>query len=85
MSAEPAFQTLILWREKDIVLVSFEDRISSTVYRVIEFRMPAEFENSAVHLGHSASNTVPVAFITEEERLPSGLILEKRTTLTLNK
>ena len=74
MSAEPAFQTLILGREKDIVLVSFEDRISCTVYRDIEFRMPADIGNSLAASGHSTSNTVPVAFIKEEEKLPSWFL-----------
>ena len=74
MSAEPAFQTLILRREKDIVLVSFEDRISSTVYRDIEFRTPVDFVNSSVHSGHTTANTAQVAFIKEAEKLPSGFL-----------
>ena len=74
MSADPAFQTLILGREKDIVLVSFEDRISDTIYRDVEFRMPADFANSSAISGHSTSNTVPVTFIREEEKLPSWFL-----------
>ena len=74
MSADPAFQTLILGRERDIVLVSFKDRIFNTIYRDVEFRMPADFVNSSAPLGHSTLNTVPVSFIKEEEKLPSGFL-----------
>ena len=74
MSAEPAFQTLILGNEEDIMLVSFRDRISSTICSSDDIRMPAEFENSAEYSGHTESNTVPVAFITEEQKCPSGFI-----------
>ena len=74
MSAEPAFQTLILGSEKEIVLVSFEDRICNTISRDVEFRTPADFVNSFVPLGHSTSKTVPVAFIKEEEKLSSWFL-----------
>ena len=53
MSADPAFQTLIFRRDRDIVLVSFEDKISDTAYADIEFRMPADIGNSTVASGHS--------------------------------
>ena len=74
MSNKPAFQTLILRKEEDIVLVSYGDKISSTICRGVNIRTPAEFEKSTEYSGHTASNTVPVAFITEEEKLPSGFI-----------
>ena len=56
------------------MLVSFEDKISDTVYAGVEFRTPADFVNSLVTLGHSTLNTVPVAFIKEEEKLPSWFL-----------
>ena len=71
MSAGPAFQTLILGTDRDIVWVSFQDKISDTVYADVEFRMPADIGSSSAASGHSTSNTVPVAFIKEEEKLPS--------------
>ena len=74
MSADPSFQTLILGRERDIVLVSFEGRISDTIYRDVEFRMPADIGSSSAASGHSTLNTVPVAFIKEEEKLPSWFL-----------
>ena len=70
---EPAFQTLILGKEENIVLVSYRDRVSSTICRSVDLRTPAEFENSAEYSGHTEANMVPVAFITEEQKLPSGL------------
>ena len=72
MSAEPLFQTFILGREKDIVLVSFEDEILHTNYAGIEFRTPTDLKKSLVSSGHSLLNTVPVAFIGEEKRFPHG-------------
>ena len=66
------FQTLILGKEKDIVLVSYRDRISSSICRGVEIRTPAEFVNSAELSGHTISSMV--AFITEEQKLPSGFI-----------
>ena len=75
MSAEPAsFQTIILARETDTVSVSFGDKITDTVYSGIEFRTPADIVNSSAASGHTTLNTVPVAFIKEEENLPSWFL-----------
>ena len=74
MSNEPAFQTLILGKEEAIVLVSYRDRISSTICRGVNIRMPAKFEKSMEYSGHTALSTVQVAFIMEEEKLPLGFL-----------
>ena len=68
------FQTLILGKEQVIMLVSYRDRISSTICRGVDIRTPAEFEKSAEYSGHTASSTVLVAFKTEEKKLPLGFI-----------
>ena len=68
------FQTLILGKEQDIALVSYRDRTSSSICRGVEIRMAAEFTNCVELSGHTASNTVPVAFITEEQKLPPEFI-----------
>ena len=41
------FQTIILGKEKDIVLVSYRDMISSSICRDVPVRMPANTEHGA--------------------------------------
>ena len=70
MSANPAFQTIILG-DMDKISVSFRDQITNTVYADIDFRTPADLRNSSAPSGHTTMNTVPVKFIKDEEKLPS--------------
>ena len=55
----------------DKVAVSYGGQITDTVYSDVDFRTPAEFANSSAPSGHTMLNTVPVAFIKDEEKLPS--------------
>ena len=68
------FQTIILGKEKDIILVSYRDRVSSSICRGVQVRTPANAEHSAEFSGHTISSTVPVEFITEEQKLPLEFI-----------
>ena len=70
MMTDQVFQTIILG-DMDKVSVSFRDQITDTVYSDIDFRTPADFCNSSAPSGHTILNTVPVAFIKDEEKLPS--------------
>ena len=64
------FQTITLGEGKDTALVSYGDRISNFINKGIPVRMPANIERNAEPWGHTWSNTVPVEFITDEQRLP---------------
>ena len=68
------FPTIILRKEKDIVLVSYRHMVSSSICRGVPFRTLANAEHSAEFSGHTVSSTVPVEFITEEQKLPPGFI-----------
>ena len=68
------FQTIILGKEKDIVLVSYRDRISSSICRGVPVRTPVNAEHCAEFLCHTLLSTVPVEFITEEQKLPQEFI-----------
>ena len=68
------FQTIILGKAKDIVLVSYRDRISSSLCRDVPVRTPANAEHCAEFSGHTLTSMVPVEFITEEQRLPRDFI-----------
>ena len=68
------FQTLILGEGADILLVSYQDRVSCSIHKGVEIRMPTEVAHSAESSGHTISSTVPVEFITDEQKLPPGFI-----------
>ena len=68
------FQTLIFGQDKDTILVSYGDEISSSIYRGVPIRTPANALHMTESLGHTSSSTVLVEFITEGQRLPWDFI-----------
>ena len=68
------FETIIFGQEKDTVLVSYGDKISSSIYRGVPIRTPANALNMTESSCHTSSSTVPVEFIAEGQRLPWDFI-----------
>ena len=68
------FQTIIFGQEKDTVLVSYKHKISSSIYRGVPIRTPANAVHITESSGHTLSSTVPVEFIMEEQKLPLEFI-----------
>lgn len=74
MSAESDFQTLLVSNIPDQARVSFNGALVHHVFAELGFRTPAEFGNSTSPAGHTRTNTVPVGFIEEIEKLPADFI-----------
>ena len=65
------FQTLVLNPGSNMVSASTGGQLVPYILSDLPFRVPADFSTAT---GHSMSNTVPVEFIQDKERLPEGFI-----------
>ena len=76
MAAEeqPLFQTLVLNPDTNSLSVSTGGQLVPYILSDLPFRVPADFSTATAPSGHSMSNTVPVEFIPDKEKLPEGFI-----------
>ena len=68
------FQTLVLNPGSNMVSASTGGQLVPYILSDLPFRVPADFSTATAPSGHSISNTVPVEFIQDKERLPEGFI-----------
>ena len=68
------FQVLLLQEGTNLVAVSRAGQLVDSIFTTMDFRVPADFNNSTAPAGHNMNNTVPAAWIEESMKLPPGFI-----------
>ena len=74
MSEDQDFQVILLQEDTDQVAVSRDGQLVDSFFTTMEFRAPANFETAIAPGGHNRNNTVPIAWLGEEMKLPTGFI-----------
>ena len=69
-------QILLLppYQSQELVNISVDGQLAINIVLEKGFRTPTELINARVLTGHSVSNTVPVQFIKEEQKLLPGFV-----------
>ena len=74
MTDSGEYQVLLLQEGTDVVAVSRGGKLVDSIFTTMEFRLPADFNNSTAPAGHSTNNTVPANGLDESMTLPPGFI-----------
>ena len=67
-------QTIVLHSNSEEIAVSIGGKLGDTVSSIEGLRTPAEFAAISSPSGHTLTNTVPVKFLADEERLPADFV-----------
>jgi hypothetical protein len=74
MTDSGEYQVLLLQEGTDLVAVSRAGQLVDSIFTTMEFRLPADFNNSTAPAGHNSNNTVPANWLDESMILPPGFI-----------